>query len=580
MSLDGFAIMALVHELNNQLINIRIDKIHQPHKYEIMLQIRANKEKFSLLLSANPESPRIHSTQHQYINPETAPMFCMLLRKYLSHGKIMGVSQPGIERIVIINIENNDEVGDLRSYELILEIMGRHSNLILVDKENKNILGCMKYITNSISRLREVLPGIPYETPPTQNKFNPFLISENTFTEIFFNIQSPKALWKVFLEHVAGMSPQMIKETIYRAHLSPSTQTWNRQDISSLWEVLQSFIQKAHHKNFEPMIIMDQEIPKFFSPFPLEQYEEFESRSFPSMNQATDYFFWEKQQILKLREKKHPIEKIVRQHLNRFLKKYSLQQKAFNNAQQNLGTQKLGELITANLYQIDPGLESIEVIDYYDPQQKKISISMNPNLSPIENAQRYFACYAKAKHTIAATEKLMFKNKLEINYLDGILVNIEEVHSLEELAEIKRELIKGNYIKKVYSKSKKKAEKSNKPIPPLHIISEDQWDIYVGRNNHQNDMLTFKIAEPHDLWFHTKDIPGSHVIIKVPSGKEVPDSTIKEAALLAARHSKAKHDTKVPVDYTFRKYVRKPKGAKPGFVLYDHHQNILVNPQE
>ncbi len=580
MSLDGFAIMALVDELNNQLTHIRIDKIHQPHKYEVILQMRSNKEKFSLLLSANPESSRIHSTQHRYINPQTAPMFCMLLRKYLSHGKITGVSQPGIERVVIIHIENNDEVGDLRSYELILEIMGRHSNLILIDKENKNILGCMKYITTAISRRREVLPGIPYETPPEQNKFNPFLLSENTFTEIFFNIQSPKALWKVFLEHVAGMSPQLIKEAIYRAHLSPSSQNWSRQDISSLWEVLQGFTQKAHHKNFEPIIVMDRGAPKFFSPFPLEQYEGLESRSFPSMNQATDYFFYEKQQIVKLQGAKHPIEKIVRQHFNRFVKKYTLQEEAFNHAQQDLSTQKLGELITANLYQISTGLESIEVIDYHDPQQKKISIAMNPNLSPIENAQRYFACYAKAKNTLTATEKLMSETKSEIDYLDGILVNIEGVQSLEELAEIKRELIKGNYIKKVSSKNKKNTEKLSKPSPPLHIRSENDWDIYVGKNNRQNDMLTFKLAEPHDLWFHTKDIPGSHVIIKIPHGKEVPYSTIKEAAILAARHSKAKHDTKVPVDYTLRKYVRKPKGAKPGFVLYDHHKNILVNPQE
>ena len=582
MALDGLVIHSLVDELYTKLVGGKIDKVHQPEDDEIVLYIRNNKENYKLVLSCSSSNPRVYiANDYKKENPKKAPMLCMLFRKYIQSGNIVDISQVGFERIIKISVDSLDELKEKTTKNIYIEIMGRHSNIILTHNLDNKIIDSAKRIPTSISRVRQILPGITYKLPPNQSKINPLdNISRSSFIDSLKSYEGPifKGLYSKFL----GISPIISKEICYRANLDENICTSNlsNSELNALYNEFNNLFQDIKDNNYSPCIIVNEKVDRFidFSCINLKIYNGFKFIIKDSISTILEDYYKTKDIKDRIHQRASDLKKSISIKLERLYHKQKKQEEELKEAE-NADIYKVkGELLTAYIYMIQKGMESIDVQNFYDPNYSNISISLKKNLTPSENSQRYFKKYNKLKTAKKEITSQMSINKEEIEYLENILLNIENCENLDELQDIKDELISLGYSK-ASGKLKSKKETAKLTTSPHEFTSSNGVKILVGKNNKQNDHLTLRIADPDDIWMHTKNIPGSHVIIKC-AGKEVPEQTIYEGAMLAAYFSKSKMSSQVPVDYTKKKHVKKPSGSKPGMVIYETNSTIYVTPTE
>lgn len=579
MALDGITTAAIVHELRTHLIGGRIDKIHQPTADEIRFTVRGKGVVHKVLITANSSNPRIHFTETVRENPMTAPLFCMVLRKHIAGGKIVDICQPDFERIVIIKIEASNEMGDLTEKRLILEIMGKHSNLILTD-ENDCILDSIKRITHEKSSVREVLPGKTYCFPPNQDKRNPLLLERADFFSALHQ-QEGRRLQDFLYKSYTGISPIMAAEVCALADLDATAacQEITAAQGEALFSAFHALLTEVAQAHFAPRIYYHPDSQRIldFAVLPMSQFATLESKSFPTVSTLLEGFYQQRDQTNHIRQKAHDMRRLVLTNIERCVKKQEIQQKTLQDVADMDTWKKKGELLTANIYAVPQGVTTFTTTDFYDPKMKELCISLDPEKTAAENAQKYFSRYNKAKRTLAALEVQQKQNAEELQYLESVLNGLESAADEADLAEIRAELAESGFVRR---QQPKKGAPRPKKAKPLHYVSSDGFDIFVGKSNLQNDELTLRIADSADIWMHTKDIPGSHVIIRTNGSGEAPVSTLEEAANLAAYYSKAKNSSMVPVDYTLRKNVKKPNGAKPGMVIYLTNRTIYITPDE
>lgn len=574
MAFDGVAISCMVHELNEILAQGRVDKVLQPEYDEIILAIRSGGKNRKLVLSASSSNPRVHLTNVQKENPEKAPMFCMLLRKHLLGGKVVGVMQPDFERVVEIHIESRDEMGDVSIKRLIIEVMGRVSNIILVDAMGK-VLGSIKHIDFSVSQVRQLIPGMVYEMPPSQGKLNPLYVDESIVMDKLqgYSLGADSFLLDTFV----GIGPLSAREIAYCATGNADTncQLMPFEQKLKFAKYIIEFFEKIRRSEFSPVLIYkDDEKIKDFSGINITHYENtFIIKNFELLNDAVDEFFKTKDFQERISQKTSSLLKFVDTNIQRCQKKLALQQQKMKDCESKEKNKVIGDLITANLYRINFGDKVIEVEDYYN-NMELIKIQLKPELSPAQNAQRYYTVYQKLKNAEVITAQQMELAKQEIDYLESVKENLMIVESEREINELRDELYSQGYHVKRAEKSKIRKQVSK----PLEFQLSDGFVAYVGRNNMQNDELTLRQSRSNDLWFHTKYIHGSHTVIKT-EGRTPSDDVIVEAAKICAYYSKARNSANVPVDYTIIKNVKKPSGAKPGMVIYDNYNTVNVKPE-
>lgn len=571
MAFDGFVISNIITELNQKILGGRIYKIYQPESDEITLVIKKDRNTLRLHISASASLPLIYLTDTSKTNPMQAPNFCMLLRKHLSNGRIVSISQPNFERIIEITIEHLDELGDICQKRLVIELMGKHSNIIFTDSEDM-ILDSIKHISANISSIREVLPGRAYCFPPSKGKHSIFALTP----EIFSNeiIKKPTSLSKALYSSITGMSPLIANEICYRAGLdgSASTDSLTEEYASGLYGQLMKLKTSIEMKDYHPNVIYYGEEPKEFSCIPLTSYSDGTSKTFPSIFDVLICYYAEKEKYTRMKQKTADLRKIVQTAQERVSKKYDLQQKQLKDTKKREKYKVYGELIQTYGYQLEPNAKSLTCVNYYTNEE--ITIPLDPNKTPLENSQKYFVRYNKLKRTYEALSQLVVETKADLEHLESIATSLSLSEDEKDLALIKEELIDYGYIKSRGNQRTKRQKKSK----PLHFISSDGFHMYVGKNNYQNDELTFKMANGGDWWFHAKQMPGSHVIVRKEQAETLPDATFEEAGRLAAYYSKGRQAPKVEIDYVQRKELKKPPKAKPGFVIYHTNYSMMCKP--
>ncbi len=577
MPFDGSVVNSIVHELNETLVNGKIDKVYQPEKDELLIYIRSYKDTRKLLLSASSTFPKVHLTEKNKSNPTVAPSFCMLLRKHLLGGRIIAVRQPEFERIIEIDIDSFDELGYSTHKTLIAEIMGRHSNIIFIDKPTRKIIDSIKRVSFEISSVREVLPGREYEYPPSGEKTSPLDVPKSSFLEGIAKIPGSIKAEKYLLSAYNGISPAAARDICLKAGIDADIDLTQCNDelLNRLYAAFSSFQQSILSASFSPNIVYKEGKAADFSCFELDIYKGYDRQGFASISETVERFYHEKDQKDRMKQKSGDIHKIITNRLDRCHKKLEILSGELQEAADSEKYKIYGDLIMSNIYDLQKGQEKTRLQNYYSPDGEYIEIKMDTQLTPSANAQRYYKHYNKSKNAINKINVQIEENKQEIMYLETQLDNLDKCTEELELEEIRNELAEQGYIKAKKAAKNKKVKASN----PMRFISSTGFEIYVGKNNVQNDYLTLKFAVNQDIWLHTKDIPGSHVIIKT-EGKDVDDSTLQEAANLAAFYSKGKMSSKVPVDYTRRKNVKKPNGAKPGMVIYENYFTIYITPDE
>lgn len=578
MAFDGVTIAALVKELNDTLVGGRIYKIAQPEPDALLLTIKVNGSQKRLLMSADASLPLLYMTENNLPSPMTAPGFCMLLRKHLQNARIISFTQPGLERAVHMEMEHLNEMGDLCRKQLVMELMGKHSNIIFINQENM-ILDSIKHVSGAVSSVREVLPGRDYFLPDTQNKANPLSTDEFEFTTALLHMNGP--VYKAIYGAYSGISPFLSEELCSKAGVDSRIPAVDltKDEMTSLWDAFKCLTDSIMAGQFTPTIVYENGVPREYSVTPVSMYSESEQKSFDSVSLLLESYYAEKNAVTRIRQKSADLRKIVQTALERTVKKYDLQLAQMKDTEKKDKYRIWGELITAYGYQVPAGSKSMEALNYYD--NETITIPLDPMISPMDNAKKYFDKYGKLKRTFEALSKLTLEVKDEITHLESIATALDIAKQEDDLLQIKEELIEAGYIRR--KGGSKKVKFTSKP---LHYLSSDGFHIYVGKNNFQNDELTFQFANGGDWWFHAKGMPGSHVVLKT-EGKEVPDRAFEEAAALAAYYSKAiRHDTvdkvdaqsKVEIDYLQRKNVKKPAGAKPGFVVYYTNFSMMIGP--
>ena len=522
MAFDAVAVRCLVKDLKDKLINSRIDKIHQPEKDEITINLRTMTDNFKLVLSASPAHPRVHFTNVSKKNPISAPMFCMLLRKHIGSGKITDIEQIGFERIIKFSIESYDELGDLTTKYLIVEIMGRHSNIILTNQDMR-ILDCIKHIDFTVSSVRQLLPGLDYVSPPVQDKTDLTEISETANIDFSSPIQTAD---KAILSAIAGISPLTSREIVYRAFGRTDVKCSELTDNGRnklLYETVK-LAKDVQQNNFSPCMIINSASGKLmeFSATPITQYESLaEIKEFDDISVLLDTFYRTRDMHERMRQKSADLVKLLNNNIERVSKKLGILNKTLADSENKDKYKIYGDLLMANLYNIKNGQSSVEVIDYYKEDSPTVKIPLSPQLSPSQNAQKYYKRYNKAKNAEIEAAKQIENAKNDLEYLESTLAAIETSDTESDLNAIRAELIAEGYLNRKFNPKKQKQNASK----PMHFVSSDGFDIYVGKNNTQNDYLTLKFANSSDLWFHTKNIHGSHTIIKLGLDKDVPKTT-------------------------------------------------------
>ncbi|MGJ9458800.1 Rqc2 family fibronectin-binding protein [Oceanobacillus sp. CF4.6] len=558
MPFDGIVTRAVTKELKDKLISGKINKIYQPTSTELVFTIRNQGKNHTLLFSVHPTYARFHLTEDTYTNPKEPPMFCMVLRKHLSGAILEDIEQYGMERIVTFSIKTRNELGDISHKLLVAELMGKHSNVMIVDKEKGHIIDSIKHISMAQNRHRTILPGQEYILPPSQNKLNPLEIDgEQLVRKLDFNAGK---IDKQMVGILDGFSPFITSEIISRANFGS-----NEVYMDKFTEVQQQLI----HHTYTPAVYTGSK--EDFHVLPITSYKG-EKAEFESANTMLDTFYSGKAERDRVKQKAKDLYRFIKNEKNKNERKLKKHLQTIKKAEKADFYQKMGELLTAHMHLVKQGATKLTVTDYYDPNQSEITIELNPNKTPSENAQSFFKTYQKLKTSKKVVETEILRTNEEIDYLNLLLQQID-VAAVEDIDEIREELSEEGYMKKQKTKGKKK----NKPVKPApeEYVATDGTMILVGKNNKQNEYATTKLAHRDDTWLHTKDIPGSHVIIR---SREVSDQTLLEAAELAAYFSKSQNSSSVPVDYTTIRNVKKPNGAKPGYVTYDNQKTLYVTP--
>ncbi len=580
MSFDGIVTKSVVNELIELLIGGRIDKIYQQEKDEILINVHNNKINYKLILSASSNNPRIYLTKYSKKNPSYPPMFCMLLRKHLIGGVILNIEQFSSDRVVFIDISAIDELGQPTEKRLIIEIMGKHSNIILIDKSSFKIIDSIKRVNEDMSRIRQILPGMSYEHPPIKDKINPLTSEELDFNNAINTSDKNIPCYKFFYFNYLGLSPLISREICFNANLDIDRTIGSlyEEDKNSLFYSFSNFISKVNNNEFKPVIIFSSNNSDVlaFHTLDLSQFGKNNKMYYNSISELLDNYYHRKDILDRIGQKSQSIKKSIQVKLDRTLNKLSKQKEELLDSQDREKYKIYADLISANIHKIPRGTEFVELENFYDENMNIINVPIDIKLSPIANAQKFYKRYSKLKNADLLLEQQIPETENEINYLENVILSIENSTELEELEEIKEELIKEGYIKGTINNKKKKEETISKP---LHYISRDGFNIYVGKNNRQNEYLTLRLSRKDDIWLHVQNMPGSHVIIE-KENKIIPSTTLEDAALLAAYYSKGKNLNHVPVDYTERKYVKKPKNAKIGMVIYENFKTILVNPSK
>ena len=573
MSLDGIFLNSITNDLYKKLIGGRVDKIHQPDKNEIVISIRSKGENYKLLITAISNSPRLHLTNVTRQNPLEPPMFCMLLRKHLTSAHITNIKQINFDRIVEISFECKDEFGTTVNKSLITEIMGKHSNIIFIN-EDKTIIDAIKRVAENVSSVRQVYPGLKYVIPPGSDKLNPLTVTRDLFMKEIESTNNGIYIYNFLYKNFLGFSPFISREICYLTNLNESTYLGelSEEKKEEIWNVFSKIINKVKQNDFSFNIFYDENKNQYgFYCLEIEYLKDYERKNFLSPGELLDEYYYELDNKNKINQRVASLIKNINTKIDRNRKKVEKQRNELLNAENRDKYKIYGELILANLHKT-PENHKLRVINYYDPELKEITIPLDPRFNLPQNSQKFFKRYNKLKKAEEELEKLIDITLNEIKYLENILFSIEECETIDDLNDIYSELISEGFMKR-----KSKADKSNKTKPITAFISSGGHEILVGKNNIQNDMITFKIGKNEDYWFHAKNMPGSHVIIRT-KGDELTDEEFVEAAKIAAYYSKGKNSSTVEVDYTKKSNIKKPPNAKPGFVIYDTNYSMLVEP--
>ena len=575
MPIDAVFLESLRCELQEQLLACRVDKVQQPERDTILLSMRGPNGGGKLLLTASPNHPRIQLTSLSFENPAQPPMFCMLLRKHLTGGRLVSISQPPLERLVELTFDCIDEMGTPCQKKLILEIMGRNSNLILTGADGR-ILDCLRRVDFEMSEQRQVLPGLYYHLPPTQGKRSPWDASEEELRALLCAQKTQKMADSFLLETFGGLSPLLCRELAYAVFgqvdldLSQLTDAQREDAAGKLFAALD----RLHTGKRTPVILVRDERPWDFTCIPIRQYEDLITQEpQPSFSALLDTFYAKRDSLERMRQKTQALRKTLTNLHNRTARKLANQKKELEATFDREHLRRLGDIVTANLHVISRGQARLTAVDFYDPEMKEIDIPLNPAISPQQNAAKFYKDYQKAKTAEKVLTEQIAKGEAELSYLASVLDELSRVESERDMQDIRQELTEGGYLRETGQKKKMKLPASK----PMVFRSSDGFEILVGRNNRQNDLLTCKLAQKQDIWLHTQKIHGSHVIIAC-APETPPDRTVTEAMQLAAYFSQAREGQNVPVDYTRVKNVKKPAGAKPGMVIYDHYSTAVVTP--
>ena len=564
MALDAITMALLAKELDEGLQGSRIDKIHQPSKDEVVFHMRKRDGNLKLMLSARSGSARICLTNESFENPRVPPSFCMLLRKYLSGARFIGATSVEGERIIMLTFTATSEMGDTVNIDIAAELMGRYANLVIINGDGK-IIDAMKRVDADASAVRQLLPGLMYKLPP--NRDNPKFISqtEKVLEKVFaFNGTVDQA----FLRSSQGMGPVVAREIAYLAQAGDYY-------ADKLPEEYEKSVRDAAHKvvgyfaNPQYTVVYNQQgSPSEYSFLPLTQYEGLETKSYDSINQLLDEYYSEKDRAERLRQKGKDLHKLVQNLVERTTRKQIARKEELAQSTDNEKYRIYGELLTANLWQLEKGMKKVEVLNYYD--NSTVTIPLDPKLTGNQNAQKYYKEYKRKQTAVKMLTMLISQGEIELEYLHTVAYSVNNAANEAELMAVRAELHGAGYLK--YYKNK---EKKQKPQDFIRYVSSDGFLILVGRNNLQNDRLTMKTARGKDMWFHTKNAPGSHVVV-MSEGADIPLTTQNEAAMLAVYHSSRKGNAKVEVDYTFVKNIRKTNDLKPGMVIYDTYESAAI----
>ena len=580
MSFDGSVVAGITKELKDKLTGGYITKIAQPEKDALVLTIKNNRTGYKLFLSANASLPLAYITEENRKSPMTAPNFCMLLRKHLGSAKILDITEPGLERIIRIKTEHLDEMGDLSVKHLVIELMGKYSNIILLDDDEK-VLDSIKHVSMLVSSVREILPGKNYFVPVQEGRINPFEADIDYFTDVV--VKKPTSVGKAIYTSFTGFSPQLANEICSLSCLDAdqSTASLNADDIITLFNNFNKFISFIKNGEFTPTIYYGNSFePKAFAAFNLSIYSDMESRTFPDFSSLLEEFYNSKDKTDRIRQKSTDLRKLITNAISRTSNKLDIFAKQLRDTENRDKFRIYGELITTYGYQADDGDKVLTCTDYYSG--KEVNINLDTTIPVMANAKKYFDKYARLKRTYEAVLVQEEEARAELSHLESIKMSLDIAENEEDLSEIRKELENAGYAKKTGNNSKKGKAKEAKGTP-LHFISSDGFDIYVGKNNIQNDYLTFKLASNSDWWFHAKKTAGSHVLL-VTGGRDVPDRAFEEAGKLAVHYSSfntsslpSGDGTKHEVDYVQKKEVKKPNGAKPGFVVYYTNYSLTAD---
>lgn len=572
MAFDGIVIASLVHEFNRTIAGGKIAKIAQPEKDELLFTIKNNRENYRLLLSVNASLPLAYLTDGNKNSPLTAPNFCMLLRKHIGNGRIVSVTQPGLERVIEFEIEHLDEMGDLCRKRLMVELMGKHSNIIFCTMDGV-IIDSIKHISAQVSSVREVLPGREYFIPQTTDKLNPLAVDEETIRTALSGFAGP--VGKAVYCRLTGISPVMAEEFCHLASIDSSVPAADLSEAEQihLSHTIALAMDSVREGQFSPCILFKGDEPSEFSALPFTALAPgFSLREYPSMSQVLETYYASRSTITRIRQKSSDLRRIVQTALERNYKKYDLQQKQLKDTEKRDKFRIYGELLNTYGYELSGGEKELVCTDYYSG--KEVKIPLDDQLTARENSQRYFEKYSKLKRTAEALGELTQETRREIDHLESVSAALDIAVREEDLVQIREELMEFGFIKKRPAGGKKPKITSR----PYHYRSSDGFDIYVGKNNYQNEEVTFKLASGNDWWFHAKGIPGSHVVVRT-EGKELPDRTFEEAGSLAAWYSKGRGNEKVEIDYIQRKHVKKAAGGAPGFVIYHTNYSLMAEPK-
>lgn len=568
MAFDGITVAALVQELRDNLTGGRIAKIAQPEPDELLLTIKTPTGQRKLYISASASLPLIYLTDENKLSPMTAPNFCMLLRKHIGNGRITSISQPKLERIISLHIEHLNELGDLCEKKLIIEIMGKHSNIIFCDDKDM-ILDSIKHVSAQMSSVREVLPGRTYFIPDTMEKSDPLSVNEKKFLDTLK--EKPVPLGKAIYTSFTGISPVIAEDICFLAGLDsqlPASEL-NEDTLLHLFRQFSYYMDDIRGCHFHPCIYYDGTSPKDFGAVTLSHFSNYTKQEFTSISEVLNTYYATKNTLTRIRQKSADLRHVVQTALERNRKKYDLQKKQLRDTENREKYKVYGELIHTYGYNLAPNSRELTVLNYYTNEE--ITILLDPTLTPAENAQKYFNKYNKQKRTFEALTELIQETADDIHYLESISNSLDIALTEADLIQIKEELMQTGYMRRKYTKKKEKITSR-----PMHYISSDGYHMYVGKNNLQNEELTFSFANGNDWWFHAKGAPGSHVIVKT-GGDELPDRTFEEAGRLAAYYSKNRGSDKVEIDYVEKKHVKKPNGSKPGFVVYYTNYSLVID---